>query len=84
MKTITHNISWGAEMERFVETDSKTKGFSTLSAYLQELVRKEQERQIEKDVAFLEKAISSAPNGPEPIEEIVAAQKRARAKLAKR
>ncbi len=61
MKTVTRNISLPEELDRFAQSQAETKGFSTISAYFQDLVRQQRQAQIEEDVRLLDKASKGAP-----------------------
>ncbi len=82
MKTVTRNISLSEELDQFAQAEAEAGGFSSLSEFFRELLRQRRQAQIEQDVALLDKAIAGAPeNEEEAIPNILAAQKRARAKL---
>ncbi len=81
MKAVTINISLNEELADFARSDSKAHAFASMSEYMRDLIRQRRQEQINKDVAFLEKAIEGAPLGDpsdEEMAEIVKAQHRLR------
>jgi Arc/MetJ-type ribon-helix-helix transcriptional regulator len=86
MKAVTINISLNPELAEFAQSDSKAHAFGSMSEYMRDLIRRRRQEQIEKDVAFLEKAIEGAPLGDpsdEEMAEIVKTQHRLRAERKK-
>jgi Arc/MetJ-type ribon-helix-helix transcriptional regulator len=87
MKVVTINISLNPELAEFARLDSKSQAYGSMSEYMRDLIRKRRQEQIDKDVAFLAKAIEGAPEGDPSdgeIREIVKAQHRLRAERRKR
>ena len=83
MKTVARNISLSEELDRFAIAEAEEGGYGSVSAYFADLLRQRRQAQIDADVRFLAEAIKDAPSGPEPVEEIVAACKAARAEMRK-
>ena len=84
MKAVTINISLNPELAEFARADSEARAFDSMSEYMRDLIRHRRQRQIEADVAILEKAIEGAPLGDpsdEEMAEIVKAQHRIRARM---
>jgi Arc/MetJ-type ribon-helix-helix transcriptional regulator len=63
MKAVTIKISVNPELAEFARTDSEARAFDSMSEYMRDLIRHRRQRQIEADVAILEKAIEGAPLG---------------------
>ena len=64
------NISLNPELAEFARSDSAAGAFDSMSEYMRDLIRKRRQEQIDKDVAFLEKAIEGAPLGDPSDEEM--------------
>ena len=58
----TMNISLPDSLKKFVEQQAAEKGYSTSSAYVRELIRRDQGRQQLRDL--LAEGARSAPGGP--------------------
>ena len=85
MKTITRNISLSEDLDHFAQHEAEAGAYGSLSEYFRELVRQRRQAQIDRDVAFLERASAGAPeNESEAIPDILAAQKRARKRMKAR
>jgi len=87
MKAVTINISLNPELAEFAREDSEAHAFDSMSEYMRSLIRQRRQEQINKEVAFLEKAIEGAPPGDpsdEEMAEIVKTQHRLRAERKKR
>ncbi|MBI3876491.1 MAG: hypothetical protein HY300_11165 [Verrucomicrobia bacterium] len=63
MATKTANIALNEELDHFIRTDMETGGFSNVSEYFRDLVRRRRQQRAEEDAAYLEKSIRSAPAG---------------------
>jgi Arc/MetJ-type ribon-helix-helix transcriptional regulator len=68
VKTIRRNISLSEELDRFAQADAESGGFSTISAYFQDLLRQRRQTQIDQDLKLLARASAGAPE-EEPSEE---------------
>ena len=84
VKTITRNIALNEQLDQFAKGEMAAGGFSSLSEYFRDVLRARRKAIIDRDTALLAKAIEGAPeNEAEALPEILAAQKRARAKMRK-
>jgi Arc/MetJ-type ribon-helix-helix transcriptional regulator len=72
MKAVTINISLNPELAEFARADSNAKAFDSMSEYMRDLIRHRRQEQIEADVAFLDKAMESAPLGDPSDKEMAA------------
>ena len=81
MKTITRNISLPAELDQFAQAEVLTGAYSSLSEYFRQVLRQRRQAQIEADVKFLGKAIRTASENEEPVEELVAMTRKARQQM---
>ncbi len=82
VRTVSRNISLSPELDAFVREESEAKGYGSLSAYFQELVRERYLQRAEEDAAELAKGIEGAPtNESQALPAILAAQKRVRKRL---
>ena len=81
MKTITRNITLPEELDKFAQTELQAGTYSSLSEYFRELLRQRRQAQIEADVRLLGKAIRSAPEEDEPVEELVATTRKVREQM---
>ena len=70
MKAVTINISLNPELAEFARRDSEARAFDSMSEYMRDLIRKRRQQQIDDDVAFLEKAMGTAPVGDPSDEEM--------------
>jgi antitoxin ParD1/3/4 len=66
LNTATMNISLPESMKEFIESQSATKGFRTVSEYVRSIIREVQERQAEREKvdAFLLEALDSGTAVP--------------------
>jgi len=82
MKTETMNISLPEELADFLRQDMSASSFANTSEYVRDLIRQRRQSQVAQDVALLQEAGAAAPAGPSPevLEDILATQKRARAR----
>jgi antitoxin ParD1/3/4 len=64
MSTVTMNISVTDDLKSFVDARMQAKGFSSVSEYMRDLVRRDIERQGEERFkALIEEGIASGPAG---------------------
>jgi Arc/MetJ-type ribon-helix-helix transcriptional regulator len=77
----TRSISLSPELDRFVDQEVHEGGYNNVSAYFADMVRQRRQRQIEADLAFLQRNMATAPGGPEPEAAIVSGVKDARRKM---
>jgi antitoxin ParD1/3/4 len=81
MSTVTMNISVTEDLKSFVDARMQAKGFSSVSEYMRDLVRRDIERRDEERfVALIEEGLKS-PIDPRPWSEI---EKQMRSKIAAR
>jgi antitoxin ParD1/3/4 len=79
MSTVTMNISVPEDLKSFVDARMQAKGFSSVSEYMRDLVRRDIERRDEERfVALIEEGLKS-PIDPRPWSEI---EKQMRSKIA--
>ena len=84
VKTITRNIALNEELDQFAKGEMEAGGFSSLSEYFRDVLRARRQAIIDQDTALLAKAIEGAPEDEaEALPDILAAQKRVRAKMRK-
>lgn len=83
VKTVQQNISLARDLRDFARAEASEQGYGSISAYFADLLRQRRQAQIEADVKFLASAMQDAPPGPEPMDQILAAQKRVRRQLRK-
>ena len=83
MKTVSKNISLSEDLARFANAEAEEGGYGSVSAYFADLLRQRRQGQIEADLNFLREAMESAPGGPEPVAEIVAAIQATRRQMSK-
>ena len=70
MTTVTMNISLTDDLKAFVDSRIKTRGYSSTSEYMRDLVRRDEERaKEERFKALIEDGLDS-PMDPRPWEEI--------------
>ena len=70
MTTVTMNISLTDDLKAFVDQRIKTRGYSSTSEYMRDLVRRDEERaKEERFKALIEEGLDS-PLDPRPWEEI--------------
>ena len=70
MTTVTMNISLTDDLKAFVDSRIKTRGYSSTSEYMRDLVRRDEERaKEERFKALIEEGLDS-PMDPRPWEEI--------------
>lgn len=81
MKTTTHNVTLPEELDKFVQTEVQAGAYASFSEYVRELLRQRRQAQIEADVKLLGEAIRTAPEEEEPVEELVAATRKAREQM---
>ncbi len=84
MKMETINISMPAPLAEFARQRAE-KTYGNMSEFFRDLLRQKMQAEIDADLKFLESSSKGAPVGPseEDIQDILAAQKRARKKLHK-
>ena len=84
MKTVTRNVALSEELDQFAKSEMEAGGFRSFAEYLRAMLRARRQAIIEQDTAFLAEAIKGAPETEtEALPDILAAQKRARAKVRK-
>lgn len=66
MATETATISLNEELKRFARADMAAGGFTDMSEYVRDLIRRRREQRIKDDLALLDRAMSSAPRGEPP------------------
>ena len=81
MKTITRNISLPAELDQFAQAEVQAGAYSSLSEYFRQVLRQRRQAQIEADVKLLGKAIRTASEDEEPVEELVATTRKVRQQM---
>lgn len=72
MRTVTMNISLPGELKAFVDARVKARGYSSVSEYMRELVRRDEERAAEERFVALIDAGLNSPIDPRPLEEHLA------------
>ncbi|MEY4884331.1 MAG: hypothetical protein RIS34_2185 [Pseudomonadota bacterium] len=70
MTTVTMNISLTDDLKAFVDTCVKTRGYSSSSEYVRDLLRRDEEHQKEEQFKALIQAGLDSPIDPRPWEEI--------------
>ena len=85
MKMSTVNISLPKAMNEFVR-ENVERDYGNVSEFFRDLLRERMRREIETDLAVLDKAIEGARAGPNDseVQEIVRIQRRVRKKLGAR
>jgi antitoxin ParD1/3/4 len=64
MTTVTMNISLTEDLKSFVDARIKSRGYSSVSEYMRDLVRRDEERLAEERFkSLIEEGISSEPAG---------------------
>ena len=64
MTTVTMNISLTDDLKAFVDSRIKTRGYSSTSEYMRDLVRRDEERaKEERFKALIEEGMQSGPAG---------------------
>ncbi len=84
VKTVTRNISLHEDLADYALRKAEEECHGNVSSYFAELLRRERQAEIDADLRFLAKAMKGAPSDPPPMDQIVAACKRARRRLFKR
>jgi len=65
MSTVTMNISLNDDLKAFVDSRIKTRGYSSTSEYVRDLVRRDEERAKEKRFkALIQDGLDSGPGRP--------------------
>ena len=83
MKTVTRNISLHEDLADYALQKAEAECHGNVSSYFAELLRRQRQADIDADVKFLARAMKGASADPPPIDQIVAACKRARHRLFK-
>jgi len=72
VKTVTKSISLNEELANFANQEAEQGCYGNVSAYFADLLRQRRQARIDADVKLLSDGVKDAPNGSEPVEEIVA------------
>jgi antitoxin ParD1/3/4 len=70
MTTVTMNISLTDDLKAFVDTCVKSRGYSSSSEFVRDLLRREEDRQKEERLKALIQEGLDSPIDPRPWEEI--------------